>query len=94
MNKFWDIIGSSIFLTIGVVVGYAAGQSFIDPPKPILSKHAVLAIMACNELKLENESVTTVFDSGKNTYTITSNCSNNVKIILSVPKDKIIVKET
>lgn len=60
---------------------------------PIITKHAALAIMACNELKLESESVQTEYNNSANTYEIIAQCSNGVVIHLTVPRNKIAAKE-
>lgn len=92
--KFDHLIGFIWGLTVAGCVVIAAASLRSDIDKPVLSKHAVLAIMACNELKLENESVQTTFNGKTDTYEITSQCSNNVKIHLTVVRKVVVKKET
>ena len=88
-----DILtGAFLAFSVGVT-GTAGLLTSPDTHKPIITKHAALAIMACNELKLESESVQTEYNNSTNTYEIIAQCSNGVKIHLTVPRNKIAAKE-
>lgn len=93
MGKFLDNFYKGMLILIGVIIGHAAAKAFVDPPKPVLSKHAVLAIMACNELKLENETVSSTYSSTTKAYKVEALCSGDVKIILNIPKVVVKAKE-
>lgn len=58
----------------------------------ISTTHAIQAIVACNELKLESESFKSEYSGVGDLYTITSNCSNKVQIILTIPSPKVVTK--